>query len=205
MNNEKQVFWHSSRLTLQERIIKNGHQPGIVWFTGFSGSGKSTLAFSLEYALFQMGIQSYVLDGDNIRHGLNQDLGFEKSQRQENIRRIGEVTKLLASAGMFVIVSFISPYKRDRLWVKELLSDFHFFEVYVDCPIEVCENRDPKGLYKKARNGTIKNFTGIGGEYEIPENPDLILNTNEFSGSECLKSLLRLLERENILNLKKTS
>lgn len=168
-----------------ERIRQNGHKPCVVWFTGLSGSGKSTLANAVEQLLVAEGIHTYVLDGDNIRHGLNSNLDFSEAGRHENIRRIGEVSKLFVDAGIVVLTAFISPFKSDRALVRSLVEEQEFVEVFVDCPIEVCEQRDVKGLYKKARAGEIKDFTGISSPFEIPEHPDITIQTAECNINEA--------------------
>ena len=172
----------------------NNQKPCALWFTGLSGSGKSTLANELEKKLFEMGHRTYVLDGDNVRHGLNKDLGFTQEDRIENIRRVAEVAKLMVDAGLIVLTTFISPYRADREMARSLFNDGEFFEIFVDTPIEVCEKRDPKGLYKKARKGEIKNFTGIDSAYEAPENPDIVINTQNHAIDEALNLLLKILQ-----------
>lgn len=162
----------------------------LIWFTGLSGSGKSTLAVQLEAQLFQQGFKTYLLDGDNVRSGLNKDLSFDAASREENIRRIAELNKLFLDSGLIVIASFISPFARDRQLVKEAVGAEHYFEVYVDCPVEVCEVRDVKGLYKKARKGEIKEFTGISSPYEVPENPDLNIPSSEMPIQDSINLLL---------------
>jgi adenylylsulfate kinase len=163
----------------KERNILNKHKSICIWLTGLSGSGKSTIASELEKDLFDMRISTYILDGDNIRHGLNKDLGFGEEDRKENIRRIGEVAKLFTDAGIVIICSFISPFKEDRQTVRSLFPAGDFLEVFVNCPVEVCEKRDVKGLYNKARNGEIKNFTGIDSPFEPPDNPEIEINTDK--------------------------
>lgn len=163
----------------------------VLWFTGLSGSGKSTLATQVEYRLFQAKFKTYLLDGDNIRFGLNKNLGFSEEDRQENIRRIGEVSKLMVDAGLIVLSSFISPFKNDREQIKQIVGEDKFIEIFVDCPIEICEQRDVKGLYKKARNGEIKNFTGIDSPYEKPENPDLIVHTDIEELTESVEKVIK--------------
>lgn len=175
------IFWHERLITKEDRERLNGHKGVCIWYTGLSGSGKSTIAIEVENLLFKKVIRSYVLDGDNIRHGLNNDLGFSPEDRTENIRRIGEVSKLFVDAGLIVMTAFISPYRSDRRQVRDLMFKGEFVEVYVKCDLEVCEQRDPKGLYKKARAGEIKEFTGIDAPYEEPENPELIINTSEIT------------------------
>ncbi|MDR0806315.1 MAG: adenylyl-sulfate kinase [Enterobacteriaceae bacterium] len=170
------IVWHAHPVTRHEREQVNGHGSAVLWLTGLSGSGKSTVAGALEQALHQQGVHTYLLDGDNVRHGLCQDLGFSDADRRENIRRVGEVAGLMMDAGLLVITAFISPHRQDRQDVAARLSAGHFIEVYVDTPIAVCEQRDPKGLYKKARKGEIKQFTGIDLPYEAPLNPDIHLD-----------------------------
>jgi adenylylsulfate kinase len=169
------VFWHQTKVSREQREKLNKHPGLCLWFTGLSGSGKSTLAVEVEHRLHDKGMHTYLLDGDNVRHGLNRDLGFSPEDREENIRRIGEVVHLFVDAGLIVLASFISPYRRDRDRIRNLLPKGRFIEIFVDCDLETCEARDPKGLYKKARQGEIKNFTGISAPYEKPENPELII------------------------------
>ncbi|NBD26357.1 adenylyl-sulfate kinase [Paenibacillus sp. T1] len=183
----------------QDRQLRNRHNSCTLWFTGLSGSGKSTLAFALEQALHSRNIASYVLDGDNIRHGLNRDLGFSSDDRKENIRRIGEVSKLFVDAGLIVLSAFISPDEGDRLMVKEMFQPGDHIEVYVKCSLAECEKRDPKGLYKKARSGQISNFTGIDSKYDVPGSPDLIIDTEHMTVDESLAALLAYLEERNYL------
>ena len=190
MRRASNIHMHNLAITRELRENLNGNKAKLLWFTGISGSGKSTIANELEKQLFSMGIRTYILDGDNIRHGLNNDLGFSDADRVENIRRVAEVSKLMLDAGMFVISSFISPFASDRAMVRELISDKDFLEIFVDTPIEVAESRDPKGLYKKARSGEIPNFTGISSPYEKPSSPDMIINTVENSPKECVESII---------------
>lgn len=171
----------------------------MIWLTGLSGSGKSTLANALEQRLLQRGYHSYLLDGDNVRHGLNRDLGFSKDDRIENIRRIGEVASLFADAGLIVVTAFISPFRADRALVRALVPEGEFIEVYVHASLEACERRDPKGLYAKARAGVIRDFTGIDSPYEPPERPDLVLDTEQDSVEVCLEQLLGYLSDRRIL------
>ena len=178
MNPEKRhIYWHEGDITREDRERLNGHRAACIWFTGLSGSGKSSIAREVEKILFERGVRCYVLDGDNIRHGLNKDLGFSPEDRTENIRRIGEVAKLFVDAGFIVMTAFISPYRSDRNAVRGLMQDGDFVEVYVQCDLQVCEERDPKGLYKKARAGEIPEFTGISAPYEEPESPELVIDT----------------------------
>ncbi|AGK99065.1 adenylyl-sulfate kinase [Clostridium pasteurianum] len=187
------IVWQQTNVSRQDRE-KLLRQKGIlIWFTGLSGSGKSTVATMLEKKLHDMGKLTYLLDGDNVRHGLNSDLGFSIEDRIENIRRIAELSKLFVDSGVITITTFISPFIKDREAVKELLKD-DFIEVYVDCPIEVCEKRDPKGIYKKARKGEIKNFTGIDSPYEPPVNPEITVKTHIDSLEECVSKIIDYLE-----------
>lgn len=181
---------HQSHVTRADREAKNGHRGAVIWLTGLSGSGKSTLAHGLEEALHSQGYRTYVLDGDNVRHGLCNDLGFTHEARSENIRRIGEVAKLFMDAGFVVITAFISPFREDRDDVRKGFNSNDFIEVYCVSPIDVCENRDVKGIYKKARNGEILEFTGISSPYEVPEKPDLIINTSQTSLTDSLRYLV---------------
>ena len=171
----------------------------MIWFTGLSGSGKSTLAHALEARLYQTGVRSYVLDGDNIRCGINKDLGLSPEDRKENIRRIAEVAKLMVDAGILVFAAFIAPYRESRQFVRELMADVPYYECYVKCSLEACELRDPKGLYKKARAGEIKNMTGLSAPYEEPDHPNLIVETDRCSLDECVDSLIHFLLNERII------
>jgi adenylyl-sulfate kinase len=182
------------QVALEERWRANGHRSGILWFTGLPGSGKTTLSLELERALFGRGFQACVLDGDNIRHGLSEDLGFSAADRSENIRRVGEVAKLFAGAGMVVITAFISPYRADRERVRAIGGGL-FHEVFIDAPVEVCERRDPKGHYAKARRGEIPFFTGVSAPYEPPPNPDLRIDTARWSVQESVERLIQYAER----------
>ncbi|TLS38126.1 adenylyl-sulfate kinase [Pseudalkalibacillus caeni] len=197
MNNN--LKWHQTTITKKDRQRLNNHKSCVLWFTGLSGSGKSTLANAVDHALYRMGIHSYVLDGDNIRHGLNKDLGFAKEDRQENIRRIGEVAKLFVDSGSIVTTAFISPFRQDREQICELFNEDEFFEIYVKCPLQVCENRDPKGLYRKARSGEINDFTGIGSPYEEPTNPALTLETDTESIAKAVEKVIGLLVKKKIV------
>ena len=178
MSSEKNIKWHPVSVTLEERQHLKHHKGGCIWFTGLSGSGKSTLANLVEKELNQKGFHTFLLDGDNVRHGLNSDLGFSIEDRQENIRRLGEVARLFADAGILVMTAFISPLKADRESARTTVSADRFVEIYVDCSLDVCEQRDPKNLYKKARNGEVKDFTGINSPYDIPEHPDIRVDNN---------------------------
>ena len=193
------IVWHDTSVTKEERRTKNNYQSYVLWFTGLSGSGKSTLANALARYFFETDIQTYVLDGDNIRHGLNKDLGFTDEDRKENIRRIGEVSKLFVDSGQIVLTAFISPFREDRQQVKDILSDNEFFEVYVKCSLDECEVRDPKGLYKKARNNEIKHFTGIDSPYEEPINPAIIVDTETQTVEESIKQIVGFLVNKGLI------
>lgn len=190
------ITWHEGTVTREERQSLVKQKPVCIWLTGLSACGKSTIAMALEQVLIQQNHLAYVLDGDNIRHGMNKNLGFSPEDRAENIRRIGEVSKLFVDAGLIVISSFISPYKADRDMVRELLGDGEFIEVFVDAPVEVCAERDPKGLYKKAMAGEIKGFTGVSPDapYEAPEKPELHVKTSENSVEQCVSEILAYLQ-----------
>jgi len=194
------ITWHEGNITREERWRALGCRGATVWFTGLSGSGKSTIACALEQALVNQGVHCYRLDGDNIRHGLNKNLGFSAEDRAENIRRIGEVAKLFADAGVVALTSFISPYRADRDAARALHDEDNlpFIEVLVEAPMEVCESRDPKGLYKKARAGEIKGFTGVDDPYESPEKPELVLNTGNVPVEESVRTALRYLEQRGL-------
>lgn len=184
------IIPHDYTITQADRIERNGFKPVLIWFTGLSGSGKSTLAGALEVYLHNQGVPTYILDGDNVRSGLNKDLNFSEENRQENIRRISEVSRLFLDAGIVVLTAFISPFRSDRQSARELVGEENFFEVYVECPIEVCEGRDVKGLYARARKGEIKNFTGIDSPFEEPKKPTIKINTNTDSLDDCIKQLI---------------
>jgi len=201
MDSKGNIVWHQSTITKEDRHELNNHKSCVLWFTGLSGSGKSSLANAIDKKLYELSVRSYVLDGDNIRHGLNKGLGFSQNDRKENIRRIGEVAKLFVDSGLIVSTAFISPFREDRELVRNLFLDNEFIEVFVKCPIEICENRDPKGLYKKARNGEIKEFTGIGSPYEEPKNPELIIESNKLTIDESVSVIVEYLIRKNILSL----
>lgn len=191
---KENIIPHSHQVGRKDRERKSGHKSKVIWFAGLSGSGKSTLASSLEHWLHTKGKNTYILDGDNIRTGLNNDLDFSDTSRKENIRRIAEVSKLFLDAGVIVLTAFISPFREDRRAAREVIGTDNFIEVHVDCPLEVCESRDVKGLYKKAREGKIKDFTGIDSPFEIPENPDISVNTADHSLEDCLKELIEKIE-----------
>ena len=179
----------------ERRAVNKGHKGGIFWFTGLSGAGKSTLAMAVEKALFEKGYHSYVLDGDNVRHGLNSDLGFSPEDRAENIRRVGEVAALMADAGLIVLTAFISPYRTDRDKARAAAPEL-FNEIHVAADLETCETRDPKGLYKKARAGDIKEFTGIDSPYEAPDNPELVVNSHKNDIETCVEQILKYIEED---------
>lgn len=197
------ITWHESSVKREERETLLKQKGATIWFTGLSGSGKSTIACTLEHALAQRGHLAYVLDGDNIRHGLNKNLGFSAADREENIRRIGEVAKLFADAGLITMTSFISPYRKDRDNVRALheAGKLPFIEVHVNTPIETCEGRDPKGLYKKARAGQIKNFTGIDDPYEPPLKAELCIDATNTSPQQAVVQLIEYLERAGIVRV----
>lgn len=190
---ENNIVWHKMFVDRKMRENLIGQKGKLIWFTGLSGSGKSTVAALLEKELYSMGKLTYVLDGDNVRHGLNSDLGFSEGDRSENIRRISELCKLFVDCGVVVIATFVSPFKRDRNKVRNLILK-DFIEVYVSCPVEVCKKRDPKGLYKKAVKGEIKEFTGISAVYELPENPEIVIDTNLNTADECVKKIVNYLQ-----------
>lgn len=187
------VVWHNSTVSHDDRVKQKNQKPVVLWFTGLSGSGKSTVANAVESKLLSLGKHSYLLDGDNVRHGLNKDLGFSDQDRVENIRRIGEVAKLFVDSGSIVLTAFISPFIADRAQVRELLEEDQFLEVFIDTPLEVCEQRDPKGLYKKARAGEIKHFTGIDSEYQAPVNAEIQVKSANKSIEECAEQVVSAL------------
>ena len=193
------ITWHDAAVTAEDREKLLNQKGCVIWFTGLSGSGKSTLANAVGQVLHQQQHHTYVLDGDNVRHGLNKNLGFSPADREENIRRIGEVAKLFADAGTIVLTAFISPYRTDRDQARALIADGRFVEVFVDCPLEVCEERDTKGLYKKARAGEIKEFTGISAPYEPPLNPEVTVNTAALSIEECAQAVVTVLIKAGLV------
>jgi adenylylsulfate kinase len=194
-----EVVWHHATVNRERRQKQNKHRSVILWFTGLSGAGKSTLAHCVEEALHQDGCRTFVLDGDNIRHGLCGDLGFSIEDRTENIRRIAEVSKLMLEAGVITLTAFISPFRAEREKARKIFPHGEFFEIYCKCPIEICEERDVKGLYKKAREGEIKDFTGISSPYEEPINPELIVETSKNSLEECTKQVIDMLEERGVI------
>ncbi len=194
------LTWHELRVSQEEREKLNGHRGTTIWFTGLSGSGKSTLANAVSRKLHERGVSTIVLDGDNVRHGLTKDLGFTPEDRVENIRRVGEMAKLFTSVGVVNLTAFISPYASDRQISRDLQPD-SFVEVYCDADLEVCESRDPKGIYKKVRAGKIKNFTGVDAPYETPENPEIRVPTGERSVEDCTVMVIEYLERRGVFNV----
>ena len=196
---DNNIVWQHYAVSKQDRSEQKQHRPCIIWFTGFSGSGKSTVAGALEHALHQAGVHTYLLDGDNVRHGLCKDLAFSDSDRQENIRRVGEVAKLMLDAGLVVLTAFISPFAAERQMVRDLVADGEFIEVFLDTPLAVCEERDPKGLYVKARAGEIKHFTGIDSEYQVPANPEIVLDTSKNQLSDSVAQLVTYLKQQQII------
>lgn len=192
------IIWHEAAVSQKERQLRNGHAGCALWFTGLSGSGKSTIANAVDRLLFERGCQTYVLDGDNVRHGLNRDLGFDDDSRVENIRRITEVARLFVDAGLIVSTAFISPFRADRAQARELAGSA-FIEVFVDTPLDICEQRDPKGLYQKARAGKIPHFTGISSPYEAPENPEIHLKTSKLCIEQAAEQVVGYLEAKGVI------
>lgn len=199
MSKSTNIVWHESSVTKEDRQKLNNHKSGVLWFTGLSGSGKSTVSAALEKEIHSLGIRTYLLDGDNVRHGLNKNLGFSPEDRTENIRRVGEVGKLMSDAGVLTLSAFISPYQEDRDQVRALLEEGGFIEVYVKCSVDACETRDPKGLYKKARAGEIKGFTGIDAPYEEPVNPEIIIETDKQTLEESVHVIIDYLKKAGYL------
>ena len=195
------ITWSDAAVTYGERSVRNGHKGAILWFTGLSASGKSTLSRLVEKELFARGCNTYILDGDNVRYGLNSDLGFSPDDRVENIRRIGEVAKLMMDAGTISLTAFISPYRADRRRCREIAPEGQFIEIFCQCSLEECERRDPKGLYKKARAGEIAEFTGVSAPYEEPEAPEITVRTDAASPAECVQQIVAYLEEQRILQL----
>jgi adenylylsulfate kinase len=193
------IVWHHATVTRARREAQNGHRGAILWFTGLSGAGKSTLAHAVEEVLHQRGCRTFVLDGDNVRHGLCGDIGFSPEDRVENIRRVGELARLFMEAGVIVLTAFISPFRADRERVRGMVEHGDFIEIYCDSPIEVCESRDVKGLYKKARAGQIAEFTGISSPYEIPEKPELAVNTGESELEVCVRQVIGEMLQHSII------
>ncbi len=198
------VIWDERFVKREERNRLNNHKSGLIWFTGLSASGKSTICHRVERELFNRGVRAYVLDGDNVRHGMNSNLGFSREDRKENLRRIAELSKLFVDAGMIVLSAFISPHKTDRAYIKKHLQGDNFIEVYVKCSVSECEKRDPKGQYRKARAGIIKNYTGISAPYEEPENPDITLDTENDGIEKSARQVLEFLDMNNFISLDDT-
>ena len=194
------IIYHQASVTRQRRNKLNNHRSIVLWFTGLSGSGKSTLAHALEEKLFQKGCRTFVLDGDNIRHGLNSNLDFSEKSRTENIRRVSEVSKLMMESGLIVMTAFISPFNKDRNEARKLISSDDFIEIYCKASLETCEARDVKGLYKRARAGEIKNYTGIDSPYEKPENPEIVIDTDQQSLEESISNILDFLKSKRIIS-----
>ena len=195
----KNITWHKPLITRADREEKNRYKGVVLWLTGLPSSGKSTLGHEVERLLFERGCNSYVLDGDNIRHGLNKNVGFSPEDRKENIRRIGEVAKLFAEAGVIVFTAFISPYREDRDQARALNEPGRFFEIYCECSVGECENRDPKGLWQRARKGEIEEFTGVSAPYEEPLTPEIIVQTDKYSLEECAEQIMRHLEEQGVI------
>jgi adenylylsulfate kinase len=200
MTSEKNIIWHKATVTRERRSQQNGHKSVVLWFTGLSGAGKSTLAHAVEEELYQLKFRTFVLDGDNVRHGLCSDLGFEEADRVENIRRIGEIAKLMLEAGTIAMTAFISPFRKDREAVRNLMPHGDFLEIFCKASLEICEKRDAKGLYKRARAGEIKNYTGIDSPYEEPLKPELTVDTEHLSIQESVLQVMELLKERAIIN-----
>lgn len=201
MEKDRNIKWHKPRITKKDRRAQNKHKSSLIWITGLSASGKSTIAVELEHRLHSNKVRTFVLDGDNVRHGLCKDLGFSANDRKENLRRVGEVAKLLVDAGILTIAAFISPYASDRNTIRALFDpkDHEFIEVYLKCDISVCETRDPKGLYKKARTGEIPLFTGVSDPYEVPESPEIIIESGSISIDESVDHIISFLKHKQII------
>jgi len=187
------LVWHEHKISQSDRQKLLNQKPMLLWFTGLSGSGKSTIAGELEYQLFKKGLKTYLLDGDNVRHGLNKDLGFSNEDRKENIRRIAEVSKLFVDSGTLVMTAFISPFIEERELARSLLNSEEFVEIYIRCPLSICEERDPKGMYKKARSGEIKKFTGIDSPYEEPPKAELVIDSDKLSVEDAVGEIIKYL------------
>ena len=201
MNQDENIVWHSQTVTRAQKQLHKGHKPVLLWYTGLSGSGKSTIANAVEAKLFELGCHTYLLDGDNVRMGLNKGLTFSDEDRVENIRRISEVAKLFVDAGLIVSTAFISPFKADRAQARTIMANGEFVEVFIDTPLEVCESRDPKGLYKKARAGEIPNFTGISSAFDIPESPELHIKTAEQTIEQSVEQIIGYLSQAGIIKI----
>ena len=198
-NKSTNVVWHHATVTRERREKLNGHRSVILWFTGLSGAGKSSLAHAVEEHLYQSGCRTFVFDGDNVRHGLCADLGFSAEDRVENIRRVGEMAKLFLEAGVIALTAFISPFSADRARVRSLVPHGEFLEIYCDCPLEVCEERDVKGLYKRARAGEIKDFTGISSPYEVPQDPELVVDTGALTLEASVTEVIEFLQGRGVI------
>lgn len=199
MSQDENIVWHNQTVSSKQKQEHKGHMPVLLWYTGLSGSGKSTIANAVEAKLFELGCHTYLLDGDNVRMGLNKGLTFSDEDRVENIRRISEVAKLFVDAGLIVSTAFISPFKANRAQAREIMAEGEFIEVFIDTPIEVCESRDPKGLYKKARAGEIPNFTGISSAFDEPESPELHIKTAENSIEQCAEQIVQYLTSKKVI------
>ena len=199
MNQDENIVWHSQTASREQKQQHKGHKPVLLWYTGLSGSGKSTIANAVEAKLFELGCHTYLLDGDNVRMGLNKGLTFSDEDRIENIRRISEVAKLFVDAGLIVSTAFISPFKADREQARSIVNEGEFVEVFIDTPLSVCESRDPKGLYKKARAGEIPNFTGISSAFDVPEAPELHVKTAEQSIEQSVEQIIQYLKANKII------
>ncbi|MDC9501179.1 adenylyl-sulfate kinase [Pseudoalteromonas sp. Angola-18] len=200
MSQDENIVWHAQTVSRDKKQQHKGHKPVLLWYTGLSGSGKSTVANAVEAKLFSLGCHTYLLDGDNVRMGLNKELTFSDEDRIENIRRISEVAKLFVDAGLIVSTAFISPFKADRAQARSIVNEGEFVEVFIDTPLAVCESRDPKGLYKKARAGEIPNFTGISSAFDVPENPDIHVKTAEQTIEQCADQIVDYLINNKIVN-----
>lgn len=200
INKSSNIVWHHATVTRVRREALNGHNSVMLWFTGLSGAGKSTLAHSVEEYLYKIGCRTFTFDGDNVRHGLCSDLGFSAEDRAENIRRVGEIAKLFLEAGVIAITAFISPFRSDRERVRSMVPHGEFIEIYCRCPIEICEERDVKGLYKRARAGEIKYFTGISSPYEEPDDPELIVDTEELTLEDSVSKVIQLMRERGAIH-----
>lgn len=200
LNKANNITWFNGLVSKEDRETLHGHKGAVIWFTGLSASGKSTIAHQLEKLLFDVNCSTYSFDGDNVRHGLCSDLGFSPDDRAENIRRIGEMARLFVDAGIIAITAFISPYRKDRDKIKDLVGKSRFYEIYVDCPIEVCAARDKKGIYEKAKAGIIKDFTGISAPYEAPENPDMVIYSDKTDAKVAADQVMILLRENRIIS-----
>ena len=200
LNKANNITWFNGLVSKEDRERLHGHKGAVVWFTGLSASGKSTIAHQLEKLLFDVNCSTYSFDGDNVRHGLCSDLGFSAEDRAENIRRIGEMARLFVDAGIIAITAFISPYRKDRDKIRDLVGKSRFFEIYVDCPIDVCAARDKKGIYEKAKAGIIKNFTGISAPYEKPQTPGLVIHSDKTDAKAAAEQVLEVLKNQGIIS-----